>query len=230
MLLSSLSVQNFNPSNNGFVLERDDGLTMELPSKCPHCGKAIFPNHLYSLRVNGVDNNNIVSIYLCASCCNFIFTSNVTYGRDVCKCIEIYPPIIENTLMSQSISNLSPAFCKIYNQAATAEKNGLDEISGIGYRKALEFLIKDFSIHRYPDDKENIEKLPLSTCINKYCENSKLKTLATACVWLGNDETHYIRKHEEYSVSELKAFLHAAITFIESELSLDEASKLINPD
>ena len=35
-------------------------------------------------------------------------------------------------------------FLTIYNQSLSAEDNNLDQIAGIGYRKALEFLIKDY--------------------------------------------------------------------------------------
>lgn len=68
----------------------------------------------------------------------------------------------------------------------------------------------------------------LSRCIQSYCENTKIKTLATACAWIGNDETHYKRKLENRSINDLKTFINAVVTYIDSELSFDEATKLIN--
>lgn len=44
----------------------------------------------------------------------------------------------------REIEELSPNFVKIYTQTKIAEEMGLDLICGPGYRKALEFLIKDF--------------------------------------------------------------------------------------
>lgn len=43
------------------------------------------------------------------------------------------------------IQEISPSFVKIYNQALAAEELNLSEIAGMGYRKSLEFLIKDFA-------------------------------------------------------------------------------------
>jgi hypothetical protein len=52
--------------------------------------------------------------------------------------------------------------------------------------------------------------------------------LASASAWLGNDETHYSRKHDEYNFSDLKTFLDAFVTFIDSELAVAEAQKLLS--
>lgn len=41
---------------------------------------------------------------------------------------------------------VSPQFVEIYNQAKAAESFQLDQITGLGLRKALEFLIKDLEV------------------------------------------------------------------------------------
>ena len=45
---------------------------------------------------------------------------------------------------SQTIKDISPTFESNYNQALCAEQMSLDQICGPGYRKALEYLIKDY--------------------------------------------------------------------------------------
>src|ERR1043166_3097052 len=45
-------------------------------------------------------------------------------------------------------------FIKTYLQSLVAESNGLDEIAGMGYRKAIEYLVKDWAIQNKPEDKE----------------------------------------------------------------------------
>lgn len=52
------------------------------------------------------------------------------------------------------LKKVSPQFVKVYNQALKAEEFSLDEIAGLGYRKALEFLIKDFAIYNNPEKAE----------------------------------------------------------------------------
>ena len=68
----------------------------------------------------------------------------------------------------------------------------------------------------------------LSPCIQNYIDNQRIKNLATASAWIGNDETHYARKHEDYNVKDLLAFIDAIETFINADLSAFEAEKLIN--
>ena len=121
-------------------------------------------------------------------------------------------------------------FVQIYSEAHTAEESNLKEICGMGYRKALEFLIKDYAIKLHPDDEETIKSTPLAKCIDSYIDNSRIKSLAKASAWLGNDETHYVRKHDDYDLESLKAFLKAAESFIDSELQAIKADELLkNP-
>ena len=55
----------------------------------------------------------------------------------------------EKEPLSDIISELSPNFCEIYNQAYIAEQTNLMQICGTGYRKSLEFLIKDYLISTF---------------------------------------------------------------------------------
>ena len=68
----------------------------------------------------------------------------------------------------------------------------------------------------------------LGSCIKKYIDNNRIKTLATASTWLGNDETHYCRKHKDYDLESLKSFIHATESFINSEMEAIKAEELLN--
>lgn len=214
-------------SKNGYEANSLFPIHIETPDECPYCGKSMFSYPLTTLDIKSEVNTSLASIFLCSSCGRFIFTLCYHLEDNQYVISSIFPYYKENKPVSESVKTLSPNFVKIYNQASTAEKSGLDEICGMGYRKALEFLIKDFSIYRHPDKKENIEKISLAACIKEHCDNEKIKTLAKASAWLGNDETHYIRKHEDYNIKNLTTFIKAALTYIESELALDEAEKLL---
>ena len=54
----------------------------------------------------------------------------------------------------------------------------MDEISGLGYRKSLEFLIKDFAIYNNPEKEEQIKSTWMMKCLKEYIDNEKIKTLA----------------------------------------------------
>jgi len=116
---------------------------------------------------------------------------------------------------------------EIYEQAYKSEMLGLDQLCGIGYRKSIEFLIKDFIIIQNLEAKDDVAKKQLSPCIKEFIQSKHIKSLAIACAWIGNDETHYTRKHEDYSLGHLKAFVGALVTYIDSELKFAEANKLL---
>lgn len=141
--------------------------------------------------------------------------------------IDTYPIAKNKTAFSEKLATVSPHFVRIYHQAEMAEAQGMTEICGMGYRKALEFLVKDFACMMNPDEEDDIKKLPLSACINNYIESNRIKTLATASAWLGNDETHYVRKHEDYDTEDMKIFIKSLVPFIESELAFLEAQEFI---
>jgi len=89
-----------------------------------------------------------------------------------------------------------------------AKVRGLDELVGIGIRKAIDYLLYDFGTmyHKMESKFNNDPKITLSQRINKFIESQMLKDLATACVWLGNDFTHPIRRHESKEISDLENF------------------------
>lgn len=118
---------------------------------------------------------------------------------------------------SETVNEISNIFTTIYNQAYAAEQQNLTEICGVGYRKALEFLIKDYAILNKPAEKEKIEKKLLGPCITEYVDDAKVKSVAKRAVWLGNDETHYIRKWEGKNLEDLKKLIDLTIHWIEME-------------
>lgn len=97
-----------------------------------------------------------------------------------------------------------------------AEKNGHKEICGPGYRRALEFLIKDYLISLNPAISEEIKKLWLGKAIEKI-DSPKIKICAERAAWLGNDETHYVRKWEDKDIDNLKDLIDLAVMWIDSE-------------
>ena len=117
----------------------------------------------------------------------------------------------------------------IYNQAFAAEQQNLTEICGVGYRKALEFLIKDFAIKNTPDKKEEIEKKLLGKCIADYIDDNRIKSVAKRAVWLGNDETHYVRKWEGKNLSDMKKLIDLTQHWIEM-VALTESFEDEMPD
>lgn len=207
-------------------------LEFEEENCCPICKSKISPIFL-GASLNSIKTASVFNH--CRSCHNS-FMSNYSVTKSVrsssstdyyeSNLISSEPCRFEKQIFDDNIISLSPQFDKIYNQALAAESYGLDEIAGLGYRKSLEFLVKDFAIHQHPNDSDEIKKLMLSPCIKKYIDNQQIKTLAERSAWIGNDEAHYIRKQEDRDVNDMKAFIKATVYFIGMILITEDAASM----
>ena len=121
---------------------------------------------------------------------------------------------------SRIIKDTSSSFEGINNQALSAEQMSLDQICGPGYRKALEYLIKDYLLLEIEDEeqKDKIKIKFLGTCIQEDVVDERIKAVAKRAVWLGNDETHYVRKWLEKDVTNLKQLIDLTVRWIENEV------------
>lgn len=132
--------------------------------------------------------------------------------------ILVFPPQTVRIDFSQELMDLSPQFVKVYKQACESEFLNLDELAGMGYRKALEFVIKNFAISVHPTQEAEIKIKLLAQCIRDYINDQNIKSCAERAAWLGNDETHYIRKWKNYDLDDLKILLRLTVNFIENDL------------
>ena len=72
--------------------------------------------------------------------------------------------------------------------------------------------------------KENIKKKFLNNCIQEDVSDERIKSVARRAVWLGNDETHYVRIWADKDVSDLKKLIDLTVRWIENEV---ETAKLL---
>jgi hypothetical protein len=201
------------------------------PDECPFCHNSITPNILHG-RIKAKDN----SLEVFFSCPNqecalgflgyYYFYENAYYYQFSGQTTQ---GNIEYKEFSETITKISNSFITIYNQAYAAEQQNLMEICGVGYRKALEFLIKDYTILHKPSDQEAIEKMLLGNCITKYVNDVNIKKVAKRAVWLGNDETHYVRIWEGKNLNDLKMLIDLTLHWIEME-SLTNSIEIDMPD
>ncbi len=207
----------------------------DFPNECPMCYTKIVPiKYGDYLR----KNDNLLDLLLvCPSCSkSFIsryrlieeYISHNDNGYINSQFITAVPKEPHENKFDKCIKDLSPLFDEIYNQAIASETYNLNQLSGIGYRKALEFLLKDYCIYKNSNNNEKIKSMPLSQVITEYIDSDKIKNLAKASAWIGNDETHYIRKFENKDITDLKRFIKATVAFITYELTSDEATDLVS--
>lgn len=144
---------------------------------------------------------------------------------------QSFPKKYKNVEIPKAIQDKFPDFIEIFNQAKSAEEANLDQLAGMGYRKAIEFLVTDYLL-KYPAEgvEEKWLTSPKTSLISKIgkLKNERIKQLATAITYLGNDETHYARRHPEYDLAKMKAFIHVLLSDIDNELIYEESFELIN--
>lgn len=137
-----------------------------------------------------------------------------------------------NLNIPEGVETISKRFIKIYQQSAQAENDNLDEIAGMGYRKAIEILLTDFLLAFPPNDNVKPEwvKNPKTTAANKIAkiENNRIRTTAKAISWIGNDESHYTRVNEEKDIQEMKKFIKLLLTLIEQEIIFSDVEDFTN--
>ena len=197
---------------------------------CPICHMHVDPIHIAAfLTGEGSSSRYLQRVYRCPnSRCGMTFLAlyrGVPQSGSRGDCWYFYErvepgyPLVPS--IPANIAKISESFGEIYKQAFYADNYGLKEICGSGYRKSLEFLVKDFLISRCAKlgiDKEKIITTSLYSCINNWIEDPMTKSVAKRATWLGNDETHYYRKWEDKDLTDLKNLLHLTINAIENQL------------
>jgi hypothetical protein len=189
------------------------------PDRCPVCLNGIHPIETSQACVIG---NWIERVFRCPrQLCGHFFVARYVATRVVTgltfKLTELHPLTIKGSGQSEVITKVSPDFVAIFGEAETAEQRGLKLVCGPGYRKALEFLIKDYVIGSHQDKAEEIKRLNLAKCITDYVSNETVKQVAARAVWLGNDETHYLRKWEGKDLADLKGLIRLTVHWIEMD-------------
>lgn len=216
-------------------ITNNERICYETVNKCPICNSSIAP--VEKSKFFNSDSKMYFFMFECPACNKgFITHYNYTNERKIknnisynmLKLVNSYPKLPELHQFDENIKKLSSNFCEIFNQAYVAEQMNLNEIAGIGYRKALEFLIKDYCIDKNKEQEEKIKKEPLSQVITNYILSDKIRNLAKASIWIGNDETHYVRKYEDKDIKDLKRFISATVAYITYELIADSAQEFVN--
>lgn len=189
------------------------------PDHCPLCHAGIEPLKQKWAHFNTAQRRLEIVFRCPRSRCQSLFVAryfNRGYSALVYSGSYPFEPL--DTAFTEHIKRISPQFCAIANEAGNADESGWKLVAGPGYRKALEFLIKDYLCLAQPEDAEKIKKAQLGPCIADYVTNENVKAMAARAVWLGNDETHYTRKWEDKDLEDLKKLIQLTVHWIEMEL------------
>lgn len=206
--------------NTAFDYDRD-------PDECPLCHHGIEPKLLAPHAIQKDKGFDVLQLVMrcprhkCQRAFIATYTQELDDYRDptgpfLLRGCAPYRP--KEPDVPEEIVTLSPAYAEILKQSHTAEHFGLTQICGVGYRKALEFLVKDFVIYKNPDKEKQIKETFLGTCISDFVDDSNIKECASRAAWLGNDETHYVRIWEDKDIEDLKVLIKLTEAWIQNNL------------
>ena len=197
------------------------------PDTCPVCHHGVEPKFLIAAWLR--EKQQLEAAFRCPrSECQHVFTASYTspYGTSSnWRLTHMAPTTVQMPKFPEAVTNVSSGFVEIMKQVAYADAKSLDQLSGMGLRKAIEFLIKDFCIQEHPDQKSNIEKSKLAYVIGQYVTDGNIKAAAKRAAWLGNDETHYLRKWSDKDITNLKELVKLTVNWIESYLLTKQYEK-----
>ena len=205
-------------------LDRNSINVNSLPNQCPVCKSKISA---IQTPVHSKTRDNCVEIAYCCpneECLSLFIARYETLKptpttiNGFCTLIECVPNSLGKPDIAEEVAELSPLFCEIFTESYQAEVLGMEQICGIGYRKALEFLIKDFCISEHPNEETKIKGKALAKCINDYIDDTRIKQCASRAAWLGNDEAHYVRKWTDKDIGDLKILIKLSVLWIQSHL------------
>ena len=198
------------------------------PESCPVCHYAVAPEEVaHSIAHERNEKKaRLEIVFRCPrDACSALFIARyrAVSGQDNARgefaefrLVSCVPRTPEPPDIPERIGEISPGFGQVYAEALAAESYGLGQVAGAGLRKALEHLIKDYCIQKYPGSVADIKERPLANCIKQYVDEVRVAECAERAVWLGNDATHYLRKWVKHDISDLKVLIRLTLHWIES--------------
>jgi hypothetical protein len=195
------------------------------PDRCPLCHFSITPIPWMS-GVRRANGQVLERLLQCPNeTCQCLFLAQYALSGQQYAFRGCVPSEIRTLAQTKTIQMISDDFCKIYDESHKAEQLNLKLVAGPGFRKALEFLVKDYVISGFAEkdsdvantQKTAVERMPLAACIEKYVKSEQIKQIAKRAAWLGNDETHYVRKWESKDLEDLKKLITLTLHWIEME-------------
>ncbi|WP_367376836.1 DUF4145 domain-containing protein [Lactiplantibacillus plantarum] len=202
-----------------------------LPDFCPYCLLIQKPDmvleHLILDSTSGFDRESkdyCVMLFQCIECDRYFTQDYKIVGHldplETRTLPTLHRPFTNYPDFLKKINTVSPKFVEIYKQCIQAKNNELVELTGIGLRRAIEFLVKDYGIFMldYSETdltKEKISKDSLYNAIQDvFKDDTFIFDLIDESRWIGNNKTHYTDTSDDDSINEMFDFIEAAANLI----------------
>ena|ERR1035437_4087233 len=201
------------------------------PDECPMCHRLLSVSSSSFTRIS---NTFLQGVYQCPSIsCHRLFiatfinnpNTGYMYFQHSLPLVAIERPL------DPKLKEVSSEFAETYQQSWRAKQLGMLKIAGTGFRRALEFLVKDYACRDLSDpEKDPIRKKPMAQCIRDHIQEEGIKTVAERAAWLGNDETHYLRQWEDKDINDLIDLLDSVGAWIVIHLKTEQLKSSMPKD
>lgn len=203
-------------------------VTIQIPQTCPWCGIGNNPTNNEAGKLE-IQEGYIFSMHHRCPACKKYHMTNQEYLRQADKTtmVLVYPNKVV-TDIDRLFIEYAPRFVEFYSEAIEAEKGGLENIAGTGYRSAVECLIKDYALAFELDTKEYLSdpKLTFNNAIDRYVKDDDLLKGALHFIrTVGNGYTHW-NKSTSISLPELKNYVDIIIQIFKSKFMLKDLPKV----
>lgn len=191
------------------------------PATCPHCG---FGTDAVFVDKTTFDFNSkilLIATCRCTSCNKSFFFACEREPKGDGKFICMHPDISFKPYENDMLQSISPRFIEMYNQSLQAEFVESFDLAAMGFRSALEILVKDYAINELNVPEDKASKKTLFDAIEAYLGQTDLLKTADVIRILGNDHTHYKRKYPQHDFSLLKGYMDIFLKQVEVQYMIN---------
>lgn len=204
-------------------------LRIELPNTCGICHIDFVPDFLVGFFGNyGHQSLTIEAVFQCLICRSLMIAYyNRRNNRVPFKLQKVVPYKHKEIIIDPEITKLSPSFVELYKQLFKAEYEGLNLLLGVGYRIALEHLVKDYLVYLEPKNKEIINSRSLYRNISKI-DNQNIRELSRKVSWINADEIQLTKKWDKKDIDDLKKLVKLISSFVTMDIKLKKQLDNLN--
>lgn len=191
--------------NTSFELE-------QIPRKCPICHFEAEPEQKSGTVIN---YHKIDVAFHCTNCHHMFIGKYIKQSSDKYKLVDTWPKTLQN--INFEIKDISPTFVRLYEESICAYDSELKQIAGLGLRKSLEILLKDFLIYKNNDSSKNIKAYSLLECVNKFDINHNIVDVSVVEKCSKREESYHI-SFEDKDIVKIKTLINTISNSIRNQL------------
>jgi len=102
-------------------------------------------------------------------------------------------------------------------------------ISGITYLRTI-VSVHTFVVPKMGCRSKKIKEMWLKKVIDTYIDDERIKACAEKATWLGNDETHYVRRWKNKDINDLKELIGLTRSWIVTDIKTKRYLKSMKKD